>query len=153
MASLQRESSCPESDEVLRFAVDRAAPWAANLLVVDDDDAFRYAAARALRAAGYGVSVASDYRLALGILESPRSLDLMITDIVMPKGVNGFALARMARMRRLDLKILYMTAFEVPCDEAVGKILRKPFPLEKLVSETRRALLAKPASEGKDPPR
>ncbi len=58
----------------------------------------------------------------------------------MRKGVNGFALARMAQMRRLDLKILYLTASDFPEAEAAGKIVRKPIPLDLLVLETRRAL-------------
>jgi Response regulator containing CheY-like receiver, AAA-type ATPase, and DNA-binding domains len=111
--------------------------------LVDDDEAFSYVAARALRAAGYDVLLAPDHRLALEILDSPRPLDLLITKIVMPKRVNGFALARMARLRRLDLKILYMTAFEVPTREAIGKILYQPLALEVLTLEARLALAGK----------
>jgi CheY-like chemotaxis protein len=110
-----------------------------SILFVDDDEAFSYAAAKVLRTAGYKVWLAHDYRNALQILESRQPLDLLIT-IVMRNGVNGFALARMARMRRLDLKILYLTAFDFPAEEAAGKIVRKPIPLELLVFETRRAL-------------
>jgi CheY-like chemotaxis protein len=110
-----------------------------SILFVDDDEAFSYAAAKVLRAAGYEVWLAHDYRNALQILESRQPLDLLIT-FVMRKGVNGFALARMARMRRLDLKILYLTASDFPEAEAAGKIVRKPFPLDLLVLETRRAL-------------
>lgn len=116
------------------------APSPARILFVDDDEAFSYAAARGLRAAGFVVSLAPDHRLALQILESRQPLDLLITDIVMPGHVNGFALARMARMRRLDLKVLYMTAFDVSADEAVGKILRKPFPPDLLAKEAHIAL-------------
>jgi CheY-like chemotaxis protein len=131
-----------------RPAAPRRAPWWANILLVDDDEAFSYTAAKALRAAGYDVSIAPDHRLALEILDSPRPLDLLITDIVMPNRVNGFALARMARLRRLDLKILYMTAFEVPTEEAVGKILHKPLPLEVLTLEARLALAGKSSRTG-----
>jgi CheY-like chemotaxis protein len=112
------------------------------ILLVDDEEAFGYAAAKVLRKAGFDVSLAPDYRLALQILEGPQPLDLLITDVVMPERVNGFALARMARMRRLDLRILYMTAHEVPAEEAMGKILRKPIPLDVLVREAGLALAA-----------
>ena len=84
-----------------------------------------------------------DHRLALQVLESPQPLDLLITDTVMPNSVNGFALARMALLRRLELKILYLTAFDLATEEAAGKILRKPVPLEVLALETRLALAGK----------
>ena len=131
-----------------RPAAPRRAPWWANILLVDDDEAFSYVAAKALRAAGYDVLLAPDHRLALEILDSPRLLDLLITKVVMPKRVNGFALARMARLRRLDLKILYMTAFEVPTREAIGKILYKPLSLEVLTLEARLARAGKSGSTG-----
>jgi CheY-like chemotaxis protein len=111
-----------------------------SILVVDDDEAFCYVAAKALRAAGYLVTIAPDFRVALQILEGDQPLDLLITDIVMPDRVNGFALARMARLRRLDLKVLNMTAYDLPTDEALSKILRKPFPLEILPLEVARVL-------------
>src|SRR6476661_6099750 len=75
------------------------------ILVVDDDQIFGDAIARVLRTAGFEVSLAPDYRLALENLESTRPIDLLITDIVMPDRVNGVALSRMARMRRPDLKV------------------------------------------------
>ena len=127
---------------VWRPAAPRRAPWWANILLVDDDEAFSYVAAKALRAAGYDVLLAPDHRLALEILDSPRLLDLLITKVVMPKRVNGFALARMARLRRLDLKILYVSAYELPTEEAIGKILRKPISPEALVVEAGLALAA-----------
>ena len=124
-----------------------ATPFASHILLIDDDEAFAYASARGLRAAGYEVSLAPDHRLALQILESSRPIDLMITDIVMPGRVNGFALARMARMRRLELKVLYMTAYDLAADEAMGKVLRKPVTPDRLVIEAATVL----AADGKAP--
>jgi PleD family two-component response regulator len=60
-----------------------------RILVVDDDPAFGEATARMLRAAGFEVFLAPDYRLALEDLESTRPIYLLITDIVMPDRVNG----------------------------------------------------------------
>ncbi len=113
-----------------------------RILLVDDEDGFRYTAEKALRDAGYDVRIAGDYQKALDILAGPEHLDLMVTDIVMPKGINGFALARMARMRRLDLKLLYVTSYDVPTNEAVAKILRKPITDSDLVHEVDQALAA-----------
>ena len=111
-----------------------------SILVVDDDEAFRYAATKALQNAGYIVAAASDFREALEVLDSDAPLDLLITDIVMPERVHGFALARMARMRRTGLKVLYLTAYDVPTSEAVGKVLRKPLSDEQLIEEARLAM-------------
>lgn len=117
-------------------------PEKGRILLVDDDDGFRYAADKALREAGYEVKVAGDYQKALDILAGPDHLDLMLTDIVMPKGINGFALGRMARMRRLDLKLLYVTSYDVPMSEASAKILRKPIAESELVKEVKQVLAA-----------
>ena len=46
-------------------------------------------------------------------------------------------------MRRLDLKILYVSAYELPTEEAIGKILRKPISPDDLVVEAGLALAAK----------
>jgi CheY-like chemotaxis protein len=113
-----------------------------RILVVDDDQICGDAIARALRAAGYEVSLAPDYRLALEDLESTRPIDLLITDIVMPDRVNGVALSRMARMRRPELKVIYLTGYEIPGveDDAIGPVLRKPIDDEHLLAEVRRVL-------------
>lgn len=115
-------------------------PVPSKILLVEDEDGFRYAATKALEDAGFEVSAAPDYREALAVLEGPQSVDLLVTDVVMPDRINGFALARMARMRRVGLKVLYLTAYDVPTVEAVGKVLRKPLTDEELVSEVRLAL-------------
>jgi CheY-like chemotaxis protein len=111
-----------------------------HVLLVDDDEGFRYAAARALRKAGFEVTSVPDYRGALETLEGNAPLDLLVTDVVMPDRINGFALARMARMRRLDLKVLYLTGYDVPSTEAIGKVLRKPITPDLLTDEVRLAL-------------
>src|SRR5271170_3650116 len=115
-----------------------------RILVVDDDPAFGDSTARVLRAAGFEVFLAADHRLALEDLESTRPIDLLITDIVMPDRVNGVALSRMARMRRPELKVIYLTAYDIPGieDEAIGPVLRKPLDDEQLMAEVRRVLVA-----------
>ena len=115
-----------------------------RILLVDDDLAFGDAMSRVLRAARFEVFQATDHRLALEDLESTRPIDLLITDLVMPERVNGIALSRMARMRRPGLKVIYMTAYDIPGveDEALGPVLRKPIDDEHLLAEVRRVLAA-----------
>jgi CheY-like chemotaxis protein len=125
-------SSFPSNDE----------QSAGSILVVDDDEAFGEASAKALRGAGYSVQFAPDYRLALQHLESDQPIDLLITDIVMPRRVNGLALGRMARLRRPDIKILYLTAYDIPGihNEALGPLLRKPIDIDEIITYARRVL-------------
>ncbi len=113
-----------------------------RILLVDDDPTWRYAAAKALIGAGYEVVSASDYMAALDLVGATPPIDILVTDIVMPKGMNGFALARMARLRQRDLKVIYMTGYDVPTHEAVGKVIRKPIDPTHLIDEVRAALAA-----------
>lgn len=112
-----------------------------RVLLVEDDASFRYSATKALSEAGFEVLTASDYLRALKTIDDDQ-VDLLLTDIVMPNGVNGFALARMARLRRLGLKVLFMTAYDLPTEEAFGKVLRKPISADQLVAEVSLTLAA-----------
>jgi CheY-like chemotaxis protein len=113
-----------------------------SILVVDDDEAFGAASCKALRGAGYSVHFAPDYRLALQHLETELPVDLLVTDIVMPQRVNGLALGRMARLRRPDIKLLYLTGYDIPGidNEALGPVLRKPIDLDQVVVEVKKVL-------------
>lgn len=113
-----------------------------SLLVVDDDEAFRTASTAVLRGAGYAVSVAPDHRLALQMLEGDNPVDLLLVDIVMPDRVNGFALARMARLRRPGLKVIYMSGYDLPNlnAEALGPVIRKPIDSDALLAQVRLSL-------------
>ena len=82
------------------------------------------------------------FRLHCRSWKAKDQVDLLVVDLVMP-GVNGFALARMARMRRHDLKVVYVTGYDdIPVIEAMGPILRKPVGAEMLVATVRRELSA-----------
>jgi DNA-binding response OmpR family regulator len=116
-----------------------------RILLVDNDDIFRYAIQRFLENEGYQVSEAYDYRRALDVIEDREPLALLITDLVLPT-VNGFALARMARAHRLDMPVIYVTgADDVPADEARGPVIHKPFAPEELLVHVR-AILSQPAT-------
>lgn len=113
-----------------------------RILLVDDDESFRYSTKKMLIEAGFQVIAAPDYRQALDIITSPEPLDLLLTDIVMPNRVNGFALARMATMRHRSVRVLYVTGYEVPTHEALGKVLRKPISDALLLAEIHQAIAA-----------
>jgi CheY-like chemotaxis protein len=113
-----------------------------RVLLVDDDQVLAEAFAQVLRGAGYQVQLAPDYRLALEVLESAAPVDLLVCDIVMPDRVNGLALGRMARLRRPELKIIYITGHNIPGieNEALGPVLRKPIDNDLLIAEIERVL-------------
>jgi DNA-binding response OmpR family regulator len=97
-----------------------------RILIVDNDDGFRYATARLLTTAGFDVVQARDFRDALPVIEDGNPLALLVVDLMLPS-VNGFALARMGRMKQFDLKVVYVTDDDdIPGDEAIGPIMHKP---------------------------
>jgi CheY-like chemotaxis protein len=117
-------------------------PLPGRILFVDDDQVFAESMAQVLCSAGYEVQIAPDYRLALEVLESNALVDLLVCDIVMPDRVNGLALGRMARLRRPELKIIYITGHDIPGieDEALGPVLRKPIDNDLFAAEVGRVL-------------
>jgi CheY-like chemotaxis protein len=106
-----------------------------RILLVEDDRVFLRTLELVLKEAGFDVLAASDYIPALKHLDSGERIDILVTDIVMPDRVNGLALARMARMRRPNLGVIYFTAYDIPGadEEAMGQILRKPFDSDQLL--------------------
>jgi CheY-like chemotaxis protein len=117
----------------------------AAILLVDDDPEVLATLAEMLRTAGHAVTTATGGLPALDILDRGEGLDLLLTDVIMP-GLNGFNLARMAFLRRPDLKMLYLTGYaeteEVMRDggKRHGKLLRKPIGYDELVEEVDTAL-------------
>jgi DNA-binding response OmpR family regulator len=113
---------------------------AGRILVVEDDDVLSHALTRILVVEGYEVVETHDYRDALPILEDGGPVDLLLADLQLP-GVNGFALARMGRMRHHDLKVIYMTAYDdFPAHEALGPVMRKPINQDILLRTVRKIL-------------
>jgi len=115
-----------------------------RILVVEDDRTFGETLCQVLDREGYHATLATDFQAALEILEAEQPLDLMLVDIVMPDGVNGIALSRMARLRRRDLKVVYITGYNIPGvdREALGPILQKPVDNQLLIEEIARVLSA-----------
>ncbi|HTV90714.1 MAG TPA: response regulator [Stellaceae bacterium] len=115
---------------------------APRILLVEDDQVFLHTLEMVLRDAGFEVVAVADYAPALGHLDGEQRIDVLLTDIVMPDRVNGLALARMARLRRPELKFVYFTAYDIPSaeNEAMGIVLQKPFDNEQLVAAIHNAL-------------
>jgi PAS domain S-box-containing protein len=116
------------------------------VLVVDDEVTVRMLITEVLAEAGYRVIEASEGPGALRILQSDARIDLVITDVGLPGGINGRQVADAARVLRNDLKILFITGFAE--NAAVGnghldtgmEILTKPFAMTTLESKVREML-------------
>ncbi|MBC7490878.1 MAG: response regulator, partial [Novosphingobium sp.] len=117
------------------------------VLVVDDEPAVRALVVDVLADLGFSAIEAEDGHAGLAVLKSPQRIDLLITDVGLPKGMNGRQLADAARGRRPDLKVLFITGYAenaVIGNERLAAgmhILTKPFAIDTL-SERIRDLIA-----------
>jgi two-component system cell cycle sensor histidine kinase/response regulator CckA len=83
---------------------------ASSVLVVDDEAPVRKFIERVLRRAGYKTATAANGVEALKVASSLDSLDLVVTDIIMPR-MAGHELADRLRARQPALKVLYLTGY------------------------------------------
>jgi len=116
-----------------------------QILLVEDEDAVRVFAARALKNKGYKVMEARTGEQALDILRDQPAVDLMITDMMMP-GMDGGTLARLIRVERPEIKIILISGYseEIARGEvATGQdfhFLPKPFSLGQLALKVKDVL-------------
>lgn len=117
-----------------------------SVLVVEDNAALRRVVTRQLGELGYRVLAAENAAAGLELLDR-QSIDLLLTDIVMPGGINGRELARRARQRWPGIKIVFTSGFsEARLNGDAGPLaactplLSKPYRKEDLASAAREAL-------------
>ena len=116
-----------------------------NILLVEDEDAVRVFAARALKNKGYKVLEARTGEQALDILRDTPAVDLMITDMMMP-GMDGGTLARLIRVERPEIRIIVISGYSEEVargdivDTADFHFLPKPFSLGQLASKVKDVL-------------
>jgi two-component system response regulator FixJ len=82
-----------------------------HVLVAEDDELVRVYIAQTLRKFGYRVTEVADALTALKIINSTSDVDLLLTDIVMPGGMNGWELAERGRAAHPSLKVLFTSSF------------------------------------------
>lgn len=119
------------------------------VLVVDDEQGLRDLVCRTLRDEGYRTLEAAHGGEALELVETgPETIDLVVTDIVMP-GMDGRELGRRLGQSRPTLPILYMSAYEVNdifqrgSPRTSAPFLQKPFARDGLINSVQ-GLLATP---------
>ncbi len=113
-----------------------------NILLVEDEDAVRLFAARALKNRGYTVIPCPSAEDALDVLKNNDNFDLLLTDMTMP-GMDGANLAKKVKDLIPSIKIIIMSGFSE--DIARGEIadnpdihfLGKPFNTEQIVTKVK----------------
>jgi len=146
---LPQHEPVPESEMPAAEVEEEAPPpldltGRGTILLVEDEDAVRMFGARALRNKGYTVLEADCGEMALDLLESgEQSIDLMVTDVVMP-GIDGPALAKRIQAKRADIKVIFISgyaedAFRSSVDGKTN-FLPKPFNLSQLAAKVKEVM-------------
>jgi CheY-like chemotaxis protein len=118
------------------------------VLVVDDEPTVRMLICDVLETMGCGVIDAHDAHSGLEILRSGKHVDLLVSDIGLPGGLNGRHLADMARQIRPRLKVLFITGYAEQAVLNSGqlepgmRVMTKPFAISALASRIETILMA-----------
>ncbi len=113
-----------------------------TVLVVEDEPVIRDLIVEVLQDLGYRALEAADGPSGLKVLQSRKRIDLLVTDVGLP-GLNGRQLADLARERRPDLKVLFITGYAENATLANGfldpgmEMLTKPFAVDALAGKIR----------------
>ena len=114
-----------------------------TVLVVDDEPTVRMLVTDVLEDLGYGAMEAADGPAGLRLLQSEARIDLLVTDVGLPGGMNGRQLAEAARLARPGLRVLFITGYAENAVMGTGRlepgtqVLTKPFSLEDLAGRIR----------------
>lgn len=124
------------------------AEGSGTILIVDDEPTVRLLLIDVLGELGYTLMEAGDSIAGLKTLSSDMSIDLLITDVGLPGGMNGRQLADAAREVRPGLKTIFITGYAENAalensDLGLGReVLTKPFAIEDLTARVRRMMTA-----------
>ncbi len=119
------------------------APRAAageTVLVVDDEPTVRMLVTEVLEELGYAAIEAADGASGLKVLQSDARIDLLVTDVGLPGGMNGRQMADAARAHRPKLNVLFITGYAENAVVGNGHlapgmhVMTKPFAMEALAS-------------------
>ncbi len=120
----------------------RAGPGE-TVLVVDDEPTVRMLVAEVLGDQGYTALEAADGAAGLAVLRSDARIDLLVTDVGLPGGINGRQMAEAGQVLRPGLKVLFITGYAEAAVVDGGRlgpgmqIMTKPFAIEALGTRIR----------------
>jgi PAS domain S-box-containing protein len=121
----------------------RRAEDGETVLVIDDEPAVRMLVVEVLSDLGYTAIEAPTGTAGLRVLQSGRRVDLVVTDVGLPGGMNGRQLADAGRVLRPGLKVLFITGYAESAAIGDGRlgpgmqVLTKPFGMRALASRIR----------------
>ena len=124
-----------------------------TVLVVEDDPQVNKLAVETLEERGYRVLSAPDGPTALAMLDTAPTFDLLLTDVVLPNGMNGRQLSDEVLRRRPGIKVLFVTGYTRNAIIHHGRLdpdidlLTKPFTADALTRKIRQILDAKVRAE------
>lgn len=119
---------------------------AETVLLIEDEDAIRQLIREVLVEAGYSVLAAEDGQSGLRILQADGRVDLLLTDVGLPGGLNGRQVADAGRAIRPRLKVLFITGYAEGAaaghqlTEAGMEVMTKPFEIADLQARIREML-------------
>jgi PAS domain S-box-containing protein len=140
---LPRHLGALEEPDPIEMAAPAATGHGETVLVVDDEPTVRMLIKDVLLENGYLPLEAEDGPSALKLLESGVRIDLLITDVGLPGGVNGRQLADAARVVRKNLRVLFITGYAENAVVGNGhlapgmEVLTKPFVMATLGNKIR----------------
>jgi CheY-like chemotaxis protein len=145
------EGAAEVADPVPEFGDAPRARDGETVLVVDDEPTVRMLVTEVLQELGYAAIEAADGASGLKVLQSDTRIDLLITDVGLPGGMNGRQMADAARVTRRGLKVLFITGYAE--NVAVGnglldsgmEVLTKPFAMEAMATRIRE-MMTKPGT-------
>ncbi|TXN21131.1 PAS domain-containing hybrid sensor histidine kinase/response regulator [Methylobacterium sp. WL9] len=136
-------------DPIAKLTVLPRSEQGETVLVVDDEPSVRMLVTDILDDLGYTSIEAGDSAAGLKVLLSDVRIDLLVTDVGLPGGMNGRQMADAARVSRPDLKVLFVTGYAENALLSNGHlvpgmaVLTKPFPIEIMAARIRSMIEAK----------
>jgi PAS domain S-box-containing protein len=121
-----------------------------SILVIEDEPTVRQLVVEVLSEAGYRVAEAHDGPAALQLLESSLHIDLVISDVGLPGGMNGRQVADAARVGRPGLPVLFITGYAENAAVGDGQlapgmaVIVKPFEVAQLTGKVQAMLASRP---------
>ena len=139
-----------EADAPKDVAELSSAPRASRgetVLVVDDEPTVRMLVTEVLEELGYTAIEAADGAAGLRVLQSDVRIDLLVTDVGLPGGMNGRQMANAARAARPGLRVLFITGYAENAVLSHGHlepgmhVMTKPFAMEALASRIKELIV------------